>query len=154
MSKAGIDMEIPLFDQISIGDELPRVKKAPLTRTTLALFAGASGDHNPVHVDVDAARAAGLPDVIGHGMLSMAYLAQVLTEWVPQSAIRAYSARFVAPTRVGNVLTCIGEVVDKQCRDDQGTVRLQLQVIDQFGEIKIRGEAEVTLLILASPIAR
>jgi acyl dehydratase len=138
-------MEIPEFDRIAIGDELPRVKKAALTRTTLALFAGASGDHNPVHIDIDAARAAGLPDVIGHGMLSMAYLAQVLTEWVPQSAIRAYSARFIAPTRVGNVLTCSGKVVDKQSSDNQGTVRLQLQVIDQFGEIKIRGDAEVTL---------
>ncbi len=140
-------MEIPHFDRISIGDELPRVEKGPLTRTTLALFAGASGDHNPVHIDIDAARAAGLPDVIGHGMLSMAYLAQVLTEWVPQSAIRAYSARFAAPTHVGNALTCTGKVVDKHYSGEQRVVRLELQVIDQFGEIKIRGEAEVALPI-------
>lgn len=138
-------MELPDFDRIAIGDELPCVEKSPLTRTTLALFAGASGDHNPVHIDADAARAAGLPDVIGHGMLSMAYLAQVLTEWVPQSAIRAYSARFVAPTHVGDALTCTGTVVDKHCRDDQRIVRLQLQLIDQFGEIKIRGEADIAL---------
>jgi acyl dehydratase len=138
-------MEVAHFDRISIGDELPRVERGPLTRTTLALFAGASGDHNPVHIDIDAARAAGLPDVIGHGMLSMAYLAQVLTEWVPQSAIRAYSARFVAPTHVGNALTCTGQVVDKDFSGEQRIVRIQLQVIDQFGEIKIRGEAEVTL---------
>jgi acyl dehydratase len=140
MPKRGIDMELPLY---------ARVKKAALTRATLALFAGASGDHNPVHIDIDAARAAGLPDVIGHGMLSMAYLAQVLTQWVPQSAIRAYSVRFVAPTRVGNVLTCTAKVIDKHCSDNQGTVRLQLQVIDQFDEIKIRGDAEVTLPLAA-----
>lgn len=138
-------METLVFDRISIGDELVRVEKAALTRTTLALFAGASGDHNPVHIDIDAARAAGLPDVIGHGMLSMAYLAQVLTAWVPQSAIRTYAARFVAPTRVGNVLSCLGKVIDKQCSDGQGTVRLELKIIDQFDEIKIRGEAEVML---------
>jgi acyl dehydratase len=48
--------------------------KAPLTRAMLALFAGASGDHNPVHIDIDAARAAGLPDVIGHGMLTITCL--------------------------------------------------------------------------------
>src|SRR5208283_4251542 len=127
MSKGGIGVKIPLFDQISIGDELPRVEKAPLTRTTLALFAGASGDHNPVHIDIDAARAAGLPDVIGHGMLSMAYLAQALTAWVPQSAIRAYSARFVAPTHVGDALTCTGTVMDKHDSGPERIVRLQLR---------------------------
>jgi acyl dehydratase len=133
------------FDRVSVGDELPPVQKAPLTRKTLALFAGASGDHNPVHIDIDAAKVAGLPDVIGHGMLTMAYLAQVLTGWVPQSAIRSYSGKFVSPTRVGNVLTCTGKVLDKKMIGSQGTARVQLQVVDQFGEIKLRGEAEVAL---------
>lgn len=45
-----------------------------ITRTTLALYAGASGDHNPVHIDMDACAAVGIPDVFAHGMLSMAYL--------------------------------------------------------------------------------
>ena len=137
-------MSPPPFDQIKVGDELPAVKKAPLTRQTLALFAGASGDHNPVHIDIDAARAAGLPDVIGHGMLTMACLAQVLTGWVAQSAIRSYSARFVAPTHVGDALTCTGKVVAKSEESD-GTVRIQLQAVDQSGEIKVRGEALVYL---------
>ena len=133
------------FDQVQVGDELPVVKKAPLTRKMLALFAGASGDHNPVHIDSDAARAAGLPDVIGHGMLTMACLGQVLTGWVAQSCIRSYSARFVAPTHVGDALTCTGRVVEKRDGEADGTVRIQLQAIDQFGEIKVRGEAVVFL---------
>jgi acyl dehydratase len=133
------------FDQVYIGDELPVVMKPPLTRAMLALFAGASGDHNPVHIDIDAARAAGLPDVIGHGMLTMACLGQVLTGWVAPSAIRSYSARFVAPTHVGNALTCTGRVVEKAVGGSEGTVRVQLQAIDQFGEIKARGEALVFL---------
>jgi acyl dehydratase len=138
-------MQFPRFDSVSIGDELPAIRKAPLTRKTLALFAGASGDHNPVHIDIDAAKVAGLPDVIGHGMLTMAYLAQVLTGWVPQSAIRSYSGKFVSPTRVGDVLTCTGKILDKKMTGPQGTVRVQLQVVDQSGEIKLRGEAEVEL---------
>jgi acyl dehydratase len=138
-------METPRFDSVSVGDELPLIRKAPLTRKTLALFAGASGDHNPVHIDIDAAKVAGLPDVIGHGMLTMAYLAQVLTGWVPQSAIRAYSAKFVSPTRVGDELTCTGRVLEKKVSGSERTVRVQLQVIDQSGEIKLRGEAEVAL---------
>ena len=45
----------------------------------LALFAGASGDHNPIHIDIDFARKAGMPDVFAHGMLSMAWLGRLLT---------------------------------------------------------------------------
>jgi acyl dehydratase len=61
----------------------------PISRATLALFAGASGDHNPIHIDLDVARSAGLDDVFAHGMLSMAYLGRLLTGWVPQHPTRA-----------------------------------------------------------------
>jgi acyl dehydratase len=137
-------MIIPLYEEVSVGDDLPAIVKPPLTRATLALFAGASADHNPVHIDIDAAREAGLPDVIGHGMLTMAYVAQVLTGWVPPSAIRFYSVRFVAPTRIGNALTCTGTVIAKELGSD-GAVRIGLQAVDQFGEVKVRGDAEVIL---------
>lgn len=138
-------MRFPRFDEVMVGDELPVVEKPPLSRGTLALFADASADRNPVHIDIDAARAAGLPDVVGHGMLTMAYLGQVLTGWVRQSAIRSYSARFVAPTCLGDALTCTARVVEKQPAGSQGTVRLELKVVDQFGEVKVLGEAEVQL---------
>lgn len=137
-------MTVPSYEQVSVGDELPPIVKPPLSRATLALFAGASADHNPVHIDIDAAREAGLPDVIGHGMLTMAYVAQVLTGWVPPTAIRSYSVRFVAPTRVGNALTCTGTVVAKEMAAS-GAVRIRLQAMDQFGEVKVRGDAEVIL---------
>jgi len=80
--------------------ELPPLALPPISRTTLALYAGASGDHNPMHIDIDAARAAGHPDVFAHGMLSMAYLGRALTGWFPPSAIRAFAVRFVAVTPV------------------------------------------------------
>ena len=57
---------------LQVGDTLPPLALPPLTRHTLALYCGASGDHNPIHVDIDFARSAGLPDVIAHGMLSAA----------------------------------------------------------------------------------
>lgn len=136
-------MNIPRFEAIAIGHELAVIRKQALTRKSLALFAGASGDHNGVHIDIDIARAAGLPDVIGHGMLTMAYLAQVLTAWAPPSAIRCYSVRFMAPTRIGDVLTCTGKVVAK-CENGPGkAVRVELQAVDQFGEVKAQGDAEV-----------
>ena len=64
----------------------------------LALYCGASGDHNPIHVDLDFARQAGFPDVFAHGMLVMAYLGQALTDAVPPSRIRSFSTRFAAIT--------------------------------------------------------
>ena len=71
--------------QPAVGDRVVHKTFPPITRHTLALYCGASGDHNPIHVDLDFARAAGFPDVFAHGMLVMAYLGQALTDAVPPS---------------------------------------------------------------------
>ena len=67
------------FSDIQIGDEIPLLKLQPVNRTTLALYCGASGDHNPIHVDLDFARKSRMDDVFAHGMLSAAYLGRLLT---------------------------------------------------------------------------
>ena len=90
---------------------MPTLELPPITRTTLALFAGASGDHNPIHIDLDFARKAGMKDVFAHGMLSMAYLARALTQWVPQRRILSYGVRFAAITNLGDRVQCSGKVV-------------------------------------------
>jgi acyl dehydratase len=69
---------------VEVGTELPPLAVEPISRTTLALFAGVSGDHNPIHIDVDVARSVGRDDVLAQGMLSMAYLGRLVTSWVPQ----------------------------------------------------------------------
>nr|WP_271213692.1 MaoC/PaaZ C-terminal domain-containing protein [Rhodococcus wratislaviensis]GLK40907.1 MaoC family dehydratase [Rhodococcus wratislaviensis] len=84
----------------TVTDAVPELRPGAVTRTTLALFAGASGDHNPIHIDIDSARASGMDDVFTHGMLSMAYLGRLLTDWIPQSRIRELSTRFTAITPV------------------------------------------------------
>ena len=101
------------YDQIRVGDALPAFETEPISRLTLALYCGASGDHNPIHVDTDFAKAAGVGDVFAHGMLSMAYLGRLLTNWVPQSALREYGVRFVAITQVGAKVRCEGRVTEK-----------------------------------------
>jgi acyl dehydratase len=131
------------FEQLTDGDELPSFVAAPLSRLTLALYAGASGDHNPVHVDLDFARKAGMSDVFAHGMLSMAYLGRLLTNWVPQQAIREFSVRFAAITHVGDAIRCEGVVTSKD--EATRTVRVALTTRDQTGEIKLSGEAVVAL---------
>jgi acyl dehydratase len=90
-------------------------------------------------------KPAGMPDVFAHGMLGMAYLGQALTGWVPQSALRSYGVRFASITWVGNELTCGGTVTEKFEEEGEKRVRLEVKAADQDGDIKLIGEAIVTL---------
>ena len=136
---------LPSFDALQIGDAIPALELPPVSRLTLALYCGASGDHNPIHVDTDFARSAGLPDVITHGMLSMAWLGRALTNWVPQAAIREYSVRFAAMTRVAETITCRGEVTEKFEVNGERRVRLSLATTNADGQIKLAGDAVVAV---------
>ena len=133
----------PDFQNIEIGDKLPVLELAPLSRLTLALYCGASGDHNPIHVDSDYARdVAGLPDVIGHGSLIMAYLGRLLTNWVPQRCVQRFKTRFTSHARIGDVISCIGMVVEKSS-GKEGTIRVELQAVNQAGTVLATGEATI-----------
>lgn len=100
------------WSTVRTGEALPTAEFGPVTRATLALFAGGSGDHNPLHIDTDYAHAAGLPDVIAHGMLSMAYLGRYLEAIAAPGSIRSWSARFTAATPVGARVLCSATVAD------------------------------------------
>ncbi|MBK8731149.1 MAG: dehydratase [Tetrasphaera sp.] len=133
------------YPAMAVGDALPQLALPPISRTTLALFAGASGDHNPIHIDSDVARSAGLPDVFAHGMLSMAYLGRLLTNWVPQERIRSFEVRFVAITPVHGEPTCTGRVhsIDEVDGERQATLDLTVTLAD--GTETLRGAAVIAL---------
>ncbi|SAK43784.1 MaoC family dehydratase [Caballeronia ptereochthonis] len=133
------------FESVNIGDTLPPLALPSINRTALALFAGASGDHNAIHIDTDYARRAGAPDVFAHGMLSMAYLGRLLTSWVDQRQLRAFGVRFVGITQLGHVVTCTGKVVDKYEAEGERRVRLEVQTVNQYGEPRVIGDAVVAL---------
>ena len=133
------------FDSIEVGDELPVLNKPAINRTTLALFAGASNDHNPIHIDIDFAREARMDDVFAHGMLSMAYLGQLLTNWVPQTALRTFGVRFAAITNLGDEVHCRGKVLQKYEEAGEKRVRVELQATGRNGDIKLTGQAVVAL---------
>jgi acyl dehydratase len=132
---------IPSYAGLQPGDELPPLQLPPISRLDLALYCGASGDHNPIHVDIDFAKAAGMPDVFAHGMLSAAWLARLLTGWVPQSAIRSLDIRFAAITHVGERITCNGTVAEKFEADGRRFARLRLATANQDGMAKLSGDA-------------
>ncbi|AVA34162.1 acyl dehydratase [Cupriavidus metallidurans] len=138
-------MSIPSFEQIQVGDTLPPLTLEPINRTTLALFAGASNDHNAIHIDIDYARKAGMPDVFAHGMLSMAYLGRLLTLWVDQRQIRDFGVRFVGITHLGHRITCTGHVVEKFEADGERRVKVELRTANQYDETRILGDAVVAL---------
>ena len=119
-------MTIPTFNSLNVGDKIPGLKTPSVSRHTLALYCGASGDHNPIHVDLDFAKSSGLDDVIAHGMLSAGYLAQMLTNWVPQSALKSFNNRFTAMTQIGDTVSCSGEIVEKFEKDGEKFIRLEL----------------------------
>ena len=110
-----------------VGDALPaqsfRVQRADLVR-----YAGASGDFNPIHWNERAATSVGLPNVIAHGMYTMAVVVRVVTDWVGDpGAVVEYGVRFTRPVVVpdpeGAVLEVVGTVAAKE---DDGTVRVDL----------------------------
>ncbi|MGA1597472.1 MAG: MaoC family dehydratase [bacterium] len=117
---------MPKYAECNVGDALPAMTTQPISRHTLALYCGASGDHNPIHVDIDYAKSAGLEDVIAHGMLSMGYVARMLTQWVPQQQIRSYKARFTAMTHIGDTVTCTGRIAEKWEESGEQRVRVEL----------------------------
>jgi acyl dehydratase len=133
------------FVDVQVGDALPPLTLAPINRTTLALFAGASGDHNAVHIDLDFARRAGMPDVFAHGMLSMAYLGRLLTLWVDQRQLRQFGVRFVGITHLGHQITCSGQVVEKFEADGEQRIKLEIRTTNQYGEPRVLGDAVVAL---------
>ena len=130
---------------LEVGTELPPLALEPISRTTLALFAGASGDHNPIHIDLDVAQAAGLEDVFAHGMLSMAYLGRLVTAWVPQEQLRSLSCRFTSITPVLAVPMCAGRVsaIDEEDGERRATVDVVVTLED--GTITLQGQAVVAI---------
>ena len=133
------------FDSVEVGDTLPPLVLPPVSRAMLALYAGASGDHNPMHIDIDFARQAGAPDVFAHGMLSMAWLGRLLTNWAPQRNLREFSVRFNAMTHVGERIVCTGRVADKLERDGERLVRVEVKTTNDQGEVKLAGDALIAL---------
>jgi acyl dehydratase len=134
---------LPAWDTLQPGDTLPALELPPISRLALALYCGASGDHNPIHVDTDFAQSAGMPDVFAHGMLSAAWLGRLLTQWVPQSAIRSLDVRFAAITHVGERITCTGRIAEKFEHEGRRCVRLHVATANEQGITKLSGEALV-----------
>lgn len=128
------------FDKVEVGYEIPALTLPVITHATLVRYAGASGDFNPIHNDKEFAIANGLDGTIAHGMLVMAYLGRVITNWVDQKQLKFFGVKFKAMTKPGQVLTCKGVVKKKKEENGEKLLTLSIEAIDEKGEVKTAGD--------------
>lgn len=136
---------MPSYDDVEVGTAVP-AQSFPVQRADLVRYCGASGDFNVIHWNERVARAVGLPDVIAHGMFTMAQAARVVTHWTgdPGSVV-SYKVRFSRPVVVpdddrGAMLTVSGTVEDKL---DGNRVVVGLTAL--VGEDKVLGGAKAVV---------
>ncbi|WP_018654802.1 MaoC family dehydratase [Actinomadura flavalba] len=131
---------------VETGTEIP-ARVFHVDRANLVMYAGASGDFNPIHWRESFARSVGLPDVIAHGMFTMAQGGRFLTDWAGDpGAVVAYGVRFSAPVVVpdeGGADLEISGVVDE--KHDDGTVRVTLTARSGDQKVLTRARATVRL---------
>jgi acyl dehydratase len=132
------------FEDVSEGDTGPEVRQE-LTRTDLVMYAGASGDFNPMHHDEVKAKAAGLPSVFGHGMFSAGLLGKAITDYVGIGNLRRYKVRFVKQTWPGEEFVTRVVVRAKRKDDGDNLVDLDCALTNAEGEVKVEGEATAAL---------
>src|SRR5262245_11355767 len=129
-------------EDVNVGDALPPLVKGPIQQIQLTRYAGASGDFNPIHQDDEFAKAAGMGGVFAHGMLSMGFVAQAVTDWAGAGSVRKIGVRFAGLVRLKDTVTCTGRVVAKAAKD---TVDLEIWAENQKGEKVVTGRATVSL---------
>ena len=135
------------YDEVEVGTELP-ARSYPVRRVDLVMYAGASGDFNPIHWNERTATAVGLPNVIAHGMFTMAEAARLITDWTGDpGAIEDYGVRFTRPVVVpdddqGAVLEVSGKVAEKL---DGNRVRVDLYARSDGQTVLSRAKAIVRL---------
>ncbi|KRV50824.1 dehydratase [Wenjunlia vitaminophila] len=118
------------YDEVEVGTELPG-QQFPVTRAALVRYAGASGDFNPIHWNERVAKEVGLPDVIAHGMFTMAEAVRVVTDWTGDpGAVVEYGVRFTKPVVVPD--------------DDKGaTVEVSAKVAQKLDDRRVRVDLTV-----------
>ncbi|MEU4273002.1 MaoC family dehydratase [Streptomyces sp. NPDC026092] len=135
------------YDEVEVGTELPAAT-FPVTRATLVRYAGASGDFNPIHWNEKFAREVGLPDVIAHGMFTMAEAVRVVTDWAGDpAAVVEYGVRFTKPVVVPNddegaLIEVSAKVAAKL---DDGLVRVDLTAMSAGQKVLGMSRAVVRL---------
>ena len=129
------------WDELEVGSEAPPFVDAPLTRTDIVRYQGASGDMNPIHHDDGFAQAAGFPGVFAVGMRQAGVLASHVTGWLGAANVRRFRVQFRELAWPGDVLTYTARVAARREEGDERLVDLELGAVRQTGGVHLRGWA-------------
>jgi acyl dehydratase len=132
------------------GAALPRLRCGPITREMLARFGQASGDLNRVHLDPEVAIGMGYDDVFAHGMLSMAWVGRLLTNWTSQEAIRSFEVRFHYITPLLAEPVCEGWITADR-RGHESAQNVDLRVLLGDGSVTLSGRAMIAAVDAPRP---
>jgi acyl dehydratase len=131
---------------LKVGDSKELLLVDDLTRTQIVMYAGASGDYNPLHSDEKFAReVAGYPGIFAHGMLTMGMTARVLTDWVGDGRLLRYGVRFIKQVWPGDTLTARAEVTAVREVDGQPVADFEVVTRNQAGDPVLTGTATARL---------
>ena len=127
------------YEDVQVGDAIPKLVKSPVSHLQLVRYAGASGDFNPLHTDPKIGELIGIGGIIAHGMLIMGFVGQLLSDYVGPMALRKFGVRFKGMTRLDDVITCTGTITEKYEADGESRIAGKVQATDQNGEVKVAG---------------
>jgi acyl dehydratase len=129
--------------RLQAGDTIGPLVKPAVSKTQLVMYSGASGDFNPIHTVEEFAEQSGLGGVIAHGMLTMAFVGQLLTDTVGTDGdLQNFGVRFTGMVRPGDVITCEGRVLDTQLDGEIQIVTCEVWATTQKGEKVVVGHAK------------
>lgn len=133
------------YQDVAVGGEITPLVKQPTTMQ-LVMWAGASGDYNPIHYDKDFAQSRGLSGVIVPGQLIGAFLGQLMTDWIGgKGALRKLSCSYKGMSYPGEAVTCKGKVIKKYVQNGEHFVECSLWAENPKGEKTASGKAMVIL---------
>lgn len=138
------------FADINVGDTMPAYTSAPLTRTDLVRYAGASGDFNPLHHDNTFVKVFGMERVIAHGMLIMGIAGEGITTWIDRKNLRKFNVRFAGMTEPADfddlentkqraTITVTGKVIDKFEENGEKKIKCEIVAKDALNSTKLLG---------------
>jgi len=139
------------YEDIALGDEITPLVKHPTTRQ-LVMWAGASGDYNPIHYDKDFAQSQRLPSVIVHGALVGCFLGQLITDWIgEQGMVHNFSCSYRGMNFPGEAIICQGKVAKKYIENGKHYVECDIRAENSEGEKTVLGKTIVIVPSRSSP---
>jgi acyl dehydratase len=131
------------FADYNEGQDIPELRVGPIKQMDLVRYAGASGDFNPIHNDVEFAKSAGLPGTIAHGMYIMALMGRHVTNWVLPSQVKFFGVKFKNMTLPGETMVFTGKIKKKKEENGEKLLLVSLTAANDKGEVKVSGDLTV-----------